>query len=118
MSAHDTHNPDIENSGELKSKTSFKASFWFVIILVGLFIAALNFIKVIGNDHEEGHGGPGAEHATEHSAPGHEGHAPGDTTPDLHGNNAVGAENENHTSGSEVEEAHTNADTAAAGTHH
>lgn len=33
---------------------SFRASFWFVIILVGLFIAAVNFVNVMSNDNGEG----------------------------------------------------------------
>ena len=51
--AHETHNDS--NSEQSKSIVSFKSSFWLVVILVGLFIAALNFIKVMGN-HEEGKG--------------------------------------------------------------
>ena len=51
--AHETHNDS--NSEKSKSIVSFKSSFWLVVILVGLFIAALNFIKVMGN-HEEGKG--------------------------------------------------------------
>lgn len=51
--AHETHNDS--NSEKSKSIVSFKSSFWLVVILVGLFIASLNFIKVMGN-HEEGKG--------------------------------------------------------------
>ena len=58
MSDHGTHHHDADHSSEIKSKTAFKSSFWFVIILVGLFIAALNFINVMG--HEEGHGAKAA----------------------------------------------------------
>lgn len=54
MADHSTTHQDAHNSGEIKSKTAFVSSFWFVIILVGLFIAALNFIEVMGNS-EEGH---------------------------------------------------------------
>lgn len=53
MSDHGTHHHEGEHTGEIKSKTSFIASFWFVLILVGLFIAALNFIDVMG--HDQGH---------------------------------------------------------------
>ncbi len=55
MADHSTHHHDSDTSGgELKSKTAFRSSFWFVLILVGLFIAALNFIEVMGHG-EEGH---------------------------------------------------------------
>jgi hypothetical protein len=55
MADHGTHHHHDSHSDEVKSKTAFKSSFWFVIILVGLFIAALNFINVMGS--EEGHHG-------------------------------------------------------------
>jgi hypothetical protein len=89
MADHNTHHhDDSHSSGELKSKTAFRSSFWFVLILVGLFIAALNFIEVMGHGEEghEGHekmeatssetlkeesglGRPAEEHATEHAMP-------------------------------------------------
>ncbi len=57
MADHGTqhHHDDSHKTGEMKSKTAFRSSFWFVIILVGVFIAALNFIKVEGGE-SEGHG--------------------------------------------------------------
>lgn len=64
MSAHEMHNADTDHSGELKSTTAFRSSFWFVIILVGLFIAALNFVRVMGDSKHEGEGGHEG-HATE-----------------------------------------------------
>jgi len=36
-------------------QTAGKASPWFVLILVGLFIAAVNFVNVMGHDAEEDH---------------------------------------------------------------
>jgi len=51
--AHETHH-ETSHSTEKKSKTSMSASFWFVLILAGLFIAAVNFVNVTGNEHEEG----------------------------------------------------------------
>jgi hypothetical protein len=54
MADHSSHHHgDSHSTGEIKSKTAFVSSFWFVLILVGLFIAALNFIEVMG--HSEGH---------------------------------------------------------------
>ena len=51
--AHETHNSG--SSEKDKSIVSFKSSFWLVVILVGLFVAALNFVKVMGT-HEESKG--------------------------------------------------------------
>ncbi len=53
MSSHDASHIAGHHE-EPRSKSSMSASFWFVIILVGLFIAALNFINVMGNE-SEGH---------------------------------------------------------------
>ncbi len=80
--SHDTHNA---HSKENKAVISFGNAFWLVIIIVGLFIAALNFIQVEsassgeGHGHEATHGGheaaahegheAAAEHATEAAAP-------------------------------------------------
>ena len=50
--SHETGNG---NSTENKTIISFKNSFWLVIIIVGLFIAALNFIKAESGG-EEGKG--------------------------------------------------------------
>jgi len=96
--SHETHHHPQDN----KPTTSYNSAFWFVIILVGLFIAAVNFVNVMGHDEEEGHGGhestemhgsheaaasqshegengtvtPSDEHAAEHT----EGHTGADTT--------------------------------------
>jgi hypothetical protein len=51
--SHDTHNA---HSSDNKTILSFRNSFWLVIILVGLFIAALNFIKAESGNEEEGKG--------------------------------------------------------------
>jgi hypothetical protein len=51
--AHDSHH---EHSTDNKIKTSFSASFWLIIILVGLFIAALNFIQAETDGAEHDHG--------------------------------------------------------------
>ncbi len=57
--SHDTnHGQPKEN----KSIISFKNSFWLVIIIVGLFIAALNFIKAESTG-EEGEGKEKTEQA-------------------------------------------------------
>ncbi len=41
---------------ENKTIISFKNSFWLVVIIVGLFIAALNFVKAESGGEEEGKG--------------------------------------------------------------
>jgi hypothetical protein len=48
--ANDTH----QHSKENKTIISFKNSFWLVIIIVGLFIAALNFVKSESGGEKEG----------------------------------------------------------------
>jgi hypothetical protein len=48
--SHGTHNDTI--SERTKSQVSFQSSFWLIVILVGLFIAALNFINVMGKGEE------------------------------------------------------------------
>lgn len=74
--SHETNND--ANSERTKSKVSFTASFWLIIILVGLFVAALNFIPAMSS--KEGHGesaekheGTEQEHGVKPTAePGHE----------------------------------------------
>jgi hypothetical protein len=85
MADHGTQHHEGDNTGEIKSKTAFVSSFWFVIILIGLFIGALNFINVMGHSNEghenqeatssqtlKGETGLGREedgHAAEHGSP-------------------------------------------------
>ena len=61
--SHDTHHTTTDK----RPGSSFTASIWFMLILAGLFIAAVNFVKVMSHDD----GGHGEEHATEHAAPAH-----------------------------------------------
>lgn len=87
--SHDTHNQASETTS---STTSFRSAIWFVILLAGLFIAAVNFVRAMSHD-EEGHGGGheateqvhhdqnAAEHATEATEPAH-GHATEEATTD------------------------------------
>lgn len=72
--SHDTHHG---HSTENKSIISFKNSFWLVVILVGLFIAALNFVQVESKPEAEAHHGhemkhEDAHHAAPADAPAHE----------------------------------------------
>lgn len=75
--SHETHQPI-----DKKQVISMKSSFWFVLIIAGLFIAAVNFVSAMSHN-EEGHGGA---HTTE--APAHHDAAPGHDTQeakDAHG---------------------------------
>jgi hypothetical protein len=68
--SHDLHGHHHENHNE-KPIIEFKSAFYFVIILAGLFIATIGFVKSMSHD-EGGHDAHGAQHteATEH---GHDG---------------------------------------------
>lgn len=72
--SHDTHNA---HSKENKAVISFGNAFWLVVIIVGLFIAALNFIQVESASSGEGHGHEAtheAAHGGHEAAAAHEGH--------------------------------------------
>ena len=45
--AHETHSEDKAIS------SASTASFWFVLVLAGLFVAAVNFVDVMGSGDEE-----------------------------------------------------------------
>jgi hypothetical protein len=53
MSSHEASTTHHSHE-EPRSKSSSGASFWFAIILIGLFIASLNFIGAMGGNHETG----------------------------------------------------------------
>jgi hypothetical protein len=65
---HDTHGTHHDVPANFQSRTSFSSAFFFVAILAGLFIAGVNFARVMGNDDEGGHGAT-TEHSTEHTVP-------------------------------------------------
>lgn len=44
--SHDTH---TSHTADNKPTTSFRSAFWLVIILAGVFIAAVNFVKIESN---------------------------------------------------------------------
>lgn len=68
--SHDTHGHQHDTHNDNPS-VQFNSAFYFVIILAGLFLAAMAFIKSMSHT-EEGHG---AAHAQHTEAPAHEGHA-------------------------------------------
>lgn len=78
--SHDSHSTPSEANS--KPTFSFGSAFWLVVILVGLFVAAVNFVSVMSHDdggHDTGHGAPA--HETHSTAPAAEhqdthGHAP------------------------------------------
>jgi len=100
MSSHEASTHDHHNE-EPRSKSAMSASFWFAIILVGLFIAALNFINVMSGPSEghvnkeatatqtlEGESGLGKpENEATNAAHGEEA-APGVNNDTLHNENA------------------------------
>ncbi len=65
--AHEAHH-DNHASTEAKPTSSFRAAYWFAIVMVFLFVASINFVSVMSHDEEAGHG----EHHTEATAAGHE----------------------------------------------
>ncbi len=71
-----SHDAQHGHATENKAVISFGNSFWLVIILVGLFIAAINFVQVesAGEGHEGGHGEATHEmhHGGHEAAGGHE----------------------------------------------
>jgi hypothetical protein len=60
MSNETSHNNNHQ-SESTQPAISFKASFWVIVILVGLFICALNFIKIMSSEGEEGKEGAKTE---------------------------------------------------------
>jgi hypothetical protein len=64
--AHDIHHDTDQPASEIRKSTiSYRSAFWFTIILAGLFIAAVNFVNIMGKSgEEEGHNN-NVEHATE-----------------------------------------------------
>ncbi len=83
--SHEAHNDSAHAQTESKPTTSSRASFWFVVILAGVFIAAVNFVSIMGHDSEE-HGVHG--HATEHVMPAHDNmHEEGHHAADMHNTN-------------------------------
>ena len=59
-----SHDSNHGHSTENKTIISFKNSFWLVVIIVGLFVAALNFVQA----EKGGKEGEGKE-ATENAVP-------------------------------------------------
>ena len=60
--AHETENGISKE--RKNSIVSFQSSFWLIVILVGLFIASLNFVKIMGSEHEKGEAGKEQTEAT------------------------------------------------------
>lgn len=74
--SHDTHGHEHHSANDNPS-VAFKSAFYFVIILAGLFVAAIGFVKSMSHDE----GGHVAAHGTEQHAT-HEGH--GEATHEEH----------------------------------
>ncbi|MBS1772204.1 MAG: hypothetical protein JST82_05045 [Bacteroidetes bacterium] len=67
--AHETHHDNNHSKGD-NPQTSFRSSFWFVLLLVLVFIAAVNFVNVMG--HDEGGEGEAHHEKTEMTSEHHE----------------------------------------------
>lgn len=67
--SHDTHEHHHETHNH-KPVLEFNSAFYFVIILAGLFIASIGFVKSMSHD-EGGHGAHAAQH-TEAAGHGHD----------------------------------------------
>ncbi len=68
--SHDTHQHH-ETPNE-KPTLQFQSAFYFVIIIAGLFIATMAFIKSMSHDEGGGHGAHASGHATEATHESHE----------------------------------------------
>ena len=53
---HSSHTHETAHE-EPKSKTGLSSAFWLTVIIAGLFIASLNFMKAMSADEGSGHGG-------------------------------------------------------------
>ena len=90
--SHDTHNHhDTQND---KPVIAFKSAFYFVIMIAGLFIATIGFVKSMSHD-EGGHDAHGAAHS-EAAHGTHEEHATEATQQELHGEKAEHHEEAEH----------------------
>ncbi|MDI9320656.1 MAG: hypothetical protein QM530_09315 [Phycisphaerales bacterium] len=72
--SHNTHEHEHHSASDNPS-VAFKSAFYFVLILAGLFVAAIGFVKSMSHD-EGGHADGTEQHAT------HEGH--GEATHEDH----------------------------------
>jgi len=59
-----SHEEHTHDSHAAPKKAPLSAAFWFTLLLTCLFIAAVNFVNVMGGAHE------GAEHAETHESMG------------------------------------------------
>lgn len=59
------HGPAHVHDADKTPKTASSSSLWVSLILIGLFIAAVNFISVSSEAEKGGHGGHGGGHAME-----------------------------------------------------
>lgn len=66
--SHDTHEHHHHDAHNDKPVIPFKAGIYFVLILAGLFLASISFVKVMSHD-EGGHDAHGGGNHTE--APAH-----------------------------------------------
>ena len=85
--SHDTHAVHHTDNGNSRPGSSFTSAIWFTILMAFLFIAAVNFVKVMSHD-DGGHGDAG--HGTEHAAPAHGSHGTEHSVPAHSGHDGAG----------------------------
>jgi hypothetical protein len=106
--AHETHHDAHAHHApaDARPTSSYRAAFWFVIILAGLFIAAINFVGVMSHDDGGHGGGHGTEAGAQHGQPaGHHEPEAKSGHDDIGPSHATGAQGE----GASTDTAHTEA---------
>jgi hypothetical protein len=101
---HNNHGHHHHDAEATKPVIAFRAAFYFVLILAGLFICSIAFIQSMSGGHEGGHG---AHQATE------AGHGGGHEA--AHGTEAA---EEHHEAGAAHEGTEAHEDPAPAEAHH
>ena len=69
--SHESNHGTAHHPAENKFRIALSSAFWFVLVLAGLFIAAVNFVAVMGHDdggHETAHA-PAPHHGTSDDGP-------------------------------------------------
>lgn len=89
--SHENTN-DIHHADDQKPTVPFRSSLIFVLFIIALFVAAVNFVNVMGHDTDGGHGAGHGTEAAHHDAAttGHDDH--GTTDAAAHDDADHGAE--------------------------
>ena len=85
--SHDTHGHHHDTPND-KPIIEFKSAFYFVLILAGLFIASMAFVKSMSHSEGGGHEAHGAAHSDAGHAAHQEGAEPETAAPSSHDSTA------------------------------